>query len=386
MGEMHALTAADIALGEALRWDVYDAQGTLLLRKGFVVASARQLETLLARGLFATAAEYAEALGATPQEAAAADAPPSALRLMRQALERLQAVLASLAGDAPRPAGMADEIHAIADLVEAAIDIDADVTLASMLFKQEARNYAIRHCLDAATICILLARSTEWPAHEARTAACAALTMNLGMLQLQEQLQLRASGPTAEEAEQIRRHPQQSVDLLQQAGVDDAQWLDAILHHHENVDGSGYPAGLRGEAIPEIARLITLADRYTAMLAPRAYRKAVLPNEALRHLLLERGKGVDPTLAAHFIRTMGVYPPGTFVKLRSGETAVVSYRGKNGAKPIAHALIGPFGAPLPYPHRRDTGHERYEIREALAVEEGNIAFNMQHIWGAEGAA
>lgn len=381
---MHTLAAADIELGEALRWDVYDAQGTLLLRKGFVVASARQLESLLARGLFADAVEYAQSLGAEPDEKSDASLPPSALRLVRQAHDRLQPLLAGF--PEKLPPGLPGEIHDIAALIEAAIDIDADVTLACMLFKQEVKDYALRHCVDAATICILLARSMGKTAQEVRTAACAALTMNVGMLGLQEQLQQRAEGPSPEEEAQIRRHPEKAVAMLKECGVNDPAWLSSILHHHENMDGSGYPAGLSGEAIPEAARLISLADRYTAMLAPRAYRKAVLPNEALRHLLLERGKGVDPTLAAHFIRTMGVYPPGTFVKLRSGETAVVSYRGKNGAKPVAHALIAPFGAPLPYPHRRETEHDRYEIREALHIEQGTISFNMQHIWGTEGAA
>lgn len=380
--QKHPLKITDITLNEALKWDVFDVQNNLLLRKGYVVSNQRQLASLVERGLFADAVEYAQSQPDSKPATDSAHEAPSALRLINLTYEQMSQLVAAVP-DQPGPCDLPAQTLAITELIQQAIAISPDITLASMLFKQKAEGYAVRHCVDAAIISYLLARSLEKTDAETTTITCAALTMNISMLALQEQLQQRESGPTPDEADFIKRHPQMSLKILQQAGVSDEEWLSCVLHHHENVDGSGYPFGKTADNFPENAKLISLADRYTAFLSPRTYRKAVLPSEALGKILIDRGKGVDPLLAAHFIRTLGIYPPGAFVKLRSGETAVVSHRGKNGGAVVAHALIGAFGAPLPYPHKRETDNERYEIREALHVNVQDIPFNMQQIWGVQ---
>lgn len=384
--EKHPLAITDIVLGEGLRWDVYDAQDNLLMRKGYVVANQRQLDSLLERGLFAEAIEYAASQDAAKPLAGSNDETRSAVRLINQAhaqMVQLAAELPSLTGQS----NLAATVLAIIGQIEEAIEISPDIALACILFGQKAEGYAVRHCIDAAIIALILARSLGKPDAEVATIGCAALTMNVSMLPLQEALQNREAGPTPEESILIRRHPEMSAKILQQAGVADAEWLSILLHHHENIDGTGYPFGKTDESIPENAKLLSLVDRYTALISPRAYRKAIFPSEALGKLLIDRGKGVDTTLVAHFIRTLGIYPPGAFVKLQSGEIAVVSHRSKKqGAGIIAHALIGPFGAPLAFPHKRETGNERYEIRLPVHVSQTDIPFSMHQIWGAEAAA
>jgi HD-GYP domain-containing protein (c-di-GMP phosphodiesterase class II) len=137
--------------------------------------------------------------------------------------------------------------------------------------------------------------------------------------------------------------------------------------HHEAEDGSGYPFGKAGGDIPRNAKIIALADRYCACVSARDYRKSLLPNVTLREIFLERGKGIDPILAAHFIKVLGIYPPGTYVRLNSGEIGVVSRKGSGADTPI----------------KRDTTGEMYAIREALSEEQANIRFNMSQVWGNE---
>lgn len=386
MSQKRALTFDDIDLGEALKWDIYDAQDNLLLRQGYVIASTRQLESLVERGLFADAEAYALTHPDTTASGDNEDSQktPSALRHIKAAQQALRDLLTDLEQN-PETSRLPERVHGIAENIEHAVRINPDLTLACLLFRQTVHHYAVRHCVDAATIAIILAQGMGKPDNEVRTIACSALTMNLSMLALQEALQSSKDGPDPDQQSMIRQHPEISVKLLEKSGVKDAEWLSNVLHHHENIDGSGYPSGKAGDAIPDNAKLISLTDRYTAMLAPRAYRNAMLPNEALRGMLLDRGKGVDAAMAAHFIRTLGIYPPGTFVKLQCGETAIVSHRGKNSAAPVAHSLIGPFGAPMPYPHKRDTDNPRYAIREAVSLDQDNISFTMQQIWGTDGA-
>lgn len=380
----HPVVEGDIVLGSPLPWDVYDGRGTLLLRRGFVVESERQLQSLLERGLYVDADAYQQyrmdqGLAAPkPQDA-------SALGLVNAAHAALESVLS----DMLRATGIAaaqQRVLQVAQMLDQAIGSNPDLTLACILFNHSAENYATRHSLDAATISMLAAKAMNKSQDEVMTIAAAALTMNVGMLALQEKMQDQAQELSAEEIVQIRHHPQAAHDLLLRAGIADADWLAFVLHHHENIDGSGYPAGKTGADIPGGAKLISLADRYSARISPRNYRKAMLPNDALRSMLVESGKTLDAALTSYFIRELGIYPPGSLVKLQSGEIGVVTRRGKTATTPVVHAAIGPRGAPLPFPHRRETDKERYAIRESVALERTQIPFSMAQLWGKDAQA
>ena len=90
---------------------------------------------------------------------------------------------------------------------------------------------------------------------------------------------------------------------------------------------------------------------------------------------------MDPILAATFIKELGIYPPGTFVRLINGEIGVVSQKGETATTPTVHALIGPRGAPLSFAIKRDTSKELFTIKEAISSEEAAIHFSMQQVWG-----
>jgi len=183
------------------------------------------------------------------------------------------------------------------------------------------------------------------------------------------------------ERELIHKHPQESVALLQRAGINDATWISHILLHHENPDGSGYPLGLAVTEIPQNARILTFADRYCACVSNRKYHKTLLPNAALRTVFLADGKPSDPMLAAYFIREIGTYPPGSCVRLKNGEIGVVTRRGAAAAPPTVHALIGPHGAPLSFPIQRDNTKDQFAIREPMLHDQATQRFSMQQMWG-----
>ena len=170
--------------------------------------------------------------------------------------------------------------------------------------------------------------------------------------------------------------------LLKEAGVTDQLWLAYVLNHHENVDGGGYPSGTAGDNISDGAKIIAVADRYTAMIAPRKFRKAIHPTQALRSLLMDGGKTCDAKITAVFIKELGIYPPGCCVKLASGETAVVMFKGVTATTPAIQAIKNKLGDALPYPENRNPGIERFAIKEGVLLEAKEIPFSMQQIWGA----
>jgi len=97
------------------------------------------------------------------------------------------------------------------------------------------------------------------------------------------------------------------------------------------------------------------------------------------------GKASDPMLAAYFVKEIGTYPPGSFVRLQNGEIGVVSHRGATPTTPVVHAILAPRGAPLSFPIKRETTRQLHEIREAVSPDTANFRFGLHQIWGSEAA-
>lgn len=376
------LSLSDIAIGEPLPWDVYGEGNKLLLRRGHVLQSAGQVESLLQRGLFVDAALLDGAQKRQDLQAQQARREtPSALRFINLANKRLERLLYNLSNESDA----ASKIMEVVKALNYAVDVNADVALASILLNQQSGSYAIRHGIDTALVASLIARSMRKPQEEIQFIMAAALTMNIGMLRQQDQLRERKTPLSEPEQQFIKAHVQTSVDLLAQAGVTQREWLDYVALHHENDDGSGYPSGKTLADVPQNAKIVALADRYCACVSQRAYRKTLLPNAALREVLLAGGKPGDAMLAAYFIKEIGTYPPGCFVRLQNGEIGVVTRRAKEASTPVVHAFIGPRGAPLSFPIQRDTGKELFAIRELMAPQQATLRFSMQQLWGDEAA-
>lgn len=380
--DFHKISLDDLRIGSPILWDIYDASERLLARKGFVPQSEKQLETLVERGLFADAEEYRKShltndvLTDTDKKAQ-----HHVLSMIGKALSIIQSVTLGIVAHAPL-SNSPEEVMKVVGILNEAITTNPDIALACILFKQTAEGYSNRHLMDAAILSIMVARAMQIPAAEADSIAAAALTMNIGMLRLQEDLQNRAEPPTDEERVLIHNHPELSVTLLKEAGVTDSIWLAHVLNHHEHIDGSGYPAGKGGDNISEGAKIIAVADRYTAMIAPRKFRKAIHPTQALRSLLMDGGKTCDAKITAFFIKELGIYPPGCCVKLASGEIAVVMFKGITATTPAVQVIKNQFGDTLPYPENRNSGTERFAVQEGVLLEVKDIPFTMQQIWGA----
>jgi HD-GYP domain-containing protein (c-di-GMP phosphodiesterase class II) len=313
---------------------------------------------------------------------AAVQARPSVLAMINDAHRRLEQTLFNLDSQANMPA----QILAVARDLSQATSLNPDIALACILLNQNEGSYAVRHCIDTAVVVYLVATALQKGPNETLTIMAAALTMNVGMLQNQEQLQSRRNAISQQELAMIKAHPQRSADMLRSAGVTDEEWLSYVLLHHENEDGSGYPFGKSGDDIPLAAKVISLADRYCARVSTRNYRKSLLPNEALSDILLADHQSVDPMLTACFIHVLGTYPTGAVVRLANNEIGVVTGKDRGKTAPIVHALLGGDGVPLPQPVRRETSRAEYSVREMLSEEQAGVRLRMQTLWGDEARA
>ncbi|MBB3222159.1 HD-GYP domain-containing protein [Pseudoduganella umbonata] len=360
------LSSGDIRVGELLAWDVYGENGALLVRKGFMPSSDAQANNLVDRG-------FIDDPALSVAKTASAE-PPSVLRLLNHAVAELAPLLHRIAAGG---GGVQAELEQVALLVAQAVDINSEVAAACILHNQRAAAYAVRHCIDTSVVAQILARAVKLSPAETLSMSLAALTMNVGMLGLHDD----RGALTEEDRALVRSHPERGVALLRQAGVSDPVWLSCVLSHHENENGSGYPHRLVGDAIALPAKLIALADRYCARISDRPYRKAMLPNAALRDILLDARHALDTQLGAVLIRELGIYPVGTFVRLLNGEVGVVSRRGLNSTTPYVQTFIGPRGAPLDVFLQRDTRADLSGIRDVLSADQVDATIRMDQVWG-----
>jgi len=373
----------DLRLGQPVAWDIYDDREQLLARKGFVPQSETQMETLIRRGLLVIAEEYREAQDLKNDEDNAEEKPQHhVLSMLEHAHDIVQGIMLGFITDMPLP-DTKNEVLRAANILNEAFTINPDIAFAWILFKQTSVGYATRHLVNAAVLSMAVAKAMNKPQEETALITAAALTMNISIMRLQEELQNREAGPNKHEEALLRKHPEESAKLLSQVGVTDKLWKTLILDHHEHLDGSGYPSGKSGNAFHDGAQIIALSDRYTSMISPRKYRKALHPTHALRAMLIDGGKTCDAKIAAYFIKELGIYPPGAGVKLVNNECGVVMRKGFSAMAPAVLVVKNQYGAPLPFQKKRDTELEQYAIKEPFQLEPDDIPFSMQQLWGTE---
>ena len=160
------------------------------------------------------------------------------------------------------------------------------------------------------------------------------------------------------------------------AGVNDQEWLRTILEHHENEEGSGYPRKIRSPCM--LATLIHTCDVYVAMLSQRAYRKSLLSAEAAKQMYVGMGQGKDNPFPGLLIKEVGMYPPGSLVKLANGEVGVVCKRGAQANTPVVATLVNAKGMQQMDPVRRDTGADLFKIVSIMPPT--MLTVNFEQIW------
>lgn len=355
MASMQSVRREDIRLGEPLPYSIYDKSGMLLLRAGFRINLPRQVEVLLRNGVFHSSED--PRFTPTPQriEAEAEDTFET-LDLLKIRLQRMF--------DQFRGTRVPDELLAriedVALTVQEACTHDTNAALANLHLDYES-SYVVVHHMQAAILCELIGKKLGVRDEQRLGLIQAALTHDLGLIDIQDALDRQIAPLSPEQQVRIRAHPSDGAQLLRALGVNDAMWLDAVAHHHERMDASGYPDALTGEQIAIPSRVLAVADIYSAMVRDRPYRKAMVSKEAMRNLLINQGAKTDQRLIQMMIKEVGVFPPGAIVKLANGEIAVVKQRLENSTFPIVYAFVRADGTPMMMPLQRDTSNAVHHI-------------------------
>ncbi len=389
MGEMKRLVPADLRLGEPLHFSIFDERGNLLLRKGTVISMPDQIDRLVHRGALADEIELRSASApvrpVSPVPAPASAPKEAAFERMGSLMLNLKHILGTFL-KAPEQIELPARIARVGRAIQEVCAEDADSALAAPYLDSSNSPVVVHHILGA-VLAELMARRRGLPEEQRLSIVCAALTRDLDQLSLQGELDKLGTPLPEPMRERVRQHPSFGADRLKAAGVDDEAWLAAVRGHHERLDGSGYPAGVRADDIGPGARILAIADVYSAMARPRLYRsRQPSPQAALREIHALKGAALDAELANVLLQEVGMYPPGSTVRLNCGEIAVVASPALKADAARVFSVYGRTGMVLAAPALRDVTSPDYEIAGIVPLAECRSAsVMMKRIWSKEAA-
>jgi HD-GYP domain-containing protein (c-di-GMP phosphodiesterase class II) len=179
------------------------------------------------------------------------------------------------------------------------------------------------HSLNVAYIAMLIAREAGWPPLAIQDAGLAGLVHDIGELKIPTTVTRKKTPMTKAEINYLKLHPQYGFEQLTQLKAFSKEVREATLQHHEYMDGSGYPNQLRGNQISSLARLIAVVEFYEEKLHPRNGVVHDTPNKVISDLFKKHDKEFDSQFSQLLVKVLGVYPPGTVVKLDDDTLALV---------------------------------------------------------------
>ncbi len=195
--------------------------------------------------------------------------------------------------------------------------------LLSLVGLKTKDDYTFSHCVAVGAFMIALGKQLGLNEDELREAGTAGLLHDVGKSRIPGEILNKPGRLTEGEFEVVRAHPQLGYQMLLDTGYTESGALEVVHHHHERLDGNGYPDRLDSTQITRLMRMSTVADVYDAVTSERVYHKAMPPTAALQMLLSGAGTQFDGDIVRAFIKTVGIYPNRSLVRLRSGRLAVV---------------------------------------------------------------
>ena len=391
------LSIDSIHFGQPLPFVLRSGDGALLAQKGFIIRNRADLNTILARGVQLhvdtdESGESHRAYLAGLQRMLIADTNLGEIASMKMSAadsterdradtgpadwpalqERATQLLRT-----PQVSDFGTRFQALHEELVRHSTQSPDATVLALVYlsAQETRLYSATHAMLVSCVCMVTAREVlRWPEAQVLTLGRAALSMNVAMTELQDQLTQQAQPLTASQIAAVENHASRSEALLRQLGVADALWLEAVRNHHHRLPG---PMADKTEA-QQMARLIQRADIFAARLAPRVGRLPMPVTAAMQASYYDEQQQVDEAGAA-LVKALGIYPPGAFVRLATQEIAIVLKRGPSATTPRVAVVMNRSGMPTGEMIPRNTAQPSCKITGPVAHKDVRVQLQVARL-------
>lgn len=302
--------------------------------------------------------------------AAAKDTGQPASVVYAQALESVERIFADLErGIPPSPEATKAIVSSVLNQV-----LSEHAAMVTQLTIQKIKQFdrsLTTHALDTCILSLIVALESGLDQPTQELIGMGALLHDTGYVRLPRNLVRKRDECTGQDKALLEQHCKLGVAVLaEQPGMPD-DVLRIVREHHERGNGSGFPAGLAGDQTSKLAQIVGIVDLYDGMVSRRGTRPSVTPHDAVRQLFLtgERGQ-FDKSLVELMIRSIGVYPVGSLVRLNTGEQAVVvGVNPQQRLKPLVKITTDPQGGSYPTPIEMDlaTPSSDHTVRSVLRV-------------------
>jgi len=375
--------------GKPVPFNIWDGRANLLIRKGDRVLSAQHQEMLAAHKACVTETDFKAwqrsydrmvyklfREGATMDELAKSYMPSVILEVdyvvghdITGGWLDLHEVLSSVLYQGPAARTPLERLAGIEHRATELVSKDPDDSLFTLfqMMPDRSLGYCAKHALLAAALCELTARKLQVSELMRPFLFRAALTMNIGMAREQDTMARQTAAPTPDQQGLIHAHSQRSVEILRGFGVVEDGWLELVAAHHVPDDLSGTDPN------QEVKRILRMADQFIAKVSSRATRAALPTRSALRFIVAQPA-GTSLRIGSAMTTAVGFYPPGTYVTLANGETAVVVRRGELANAPQVLSIMSAAGLALAQYVARDTRDKTFLILAPVSAE--RLKFNI----------
>ncbi|MBU1488000.1 HD-GYP domain-containing protein [bacterium] len=231
--------------------------------------------------------------------------------------------------------------------------------------------YTFTHSVNVTVLSVVMGIELGLSRKELEELALGAMFHDLGKIKIGYQILNKQGSLTSKEFERIKKHPLEGYKIVMNDPESSEITKLVARHHHERQDGTGYPDGLKEDQINNYAAIVAVADVYDALTADRPYRKALAPYEAMKTIIVGSKRHFNQKIVETFLDSMSIYPQGSFVRLNTGEMAIVTRTNRKAViRPVIKLLVDGSGEKfkesveidlLTQPHRYITGYVNGEF-------------------------
>lgn len=237
--------------------------------------------------------------------------------------------------------------HAVDQITQGVLQFvreERDESISAILGSAIKEDSLARSGVNIAILSVLIGQTLRLPPYRLAYLATGALLHDVGMLRIPETIRKKKGKLSEEEAQKIRAHPLLSYRVI----TKELMYPDDIglvgLQHHERWDGEGYPRRSASADIDLLARIVSVADAFEAMVSTKAYRNSMIGYAAMKNLLSDNSRRFDPDILKAFIKSMGIYPLGSLVLLNNAAIGrVVETHAEAPLRPKLRLIVDEFG-------------------------------------------